>query len=61
MSACRKADFSDETYSYWRKKLGGMGRRQLSEMQALQKENKRLKKIVADLQASLFKQVGANN
>ena len=33
-----------------RKKFGGMGRPQLSEMRALQKENKRLKKIVADLQ-----------
>ena len=34
----------------WRKKFGGLGRPQLSEMKALKKENERLKKIVADLQ-----------
>ena len=50
VSACRKAGVSDKTYYYWRKKFGGMGRSQLSEMRALQKENERLKKIVADLQ-----------
>ena len=48
--ACRKAGISDNTYYYWRKKFGGMGRPQLSEMRAQQKENERLKKIVADLQ-----------
>ena len=48
--ACRKAGISDGTYYNWRKKFGGMGRSQLSEMRALQKENERLKKIVADLQ-----------
>ena len=50
VSACRKAGISDKMYSYWRKKFGDMGRPQLSEMRALQKENERLKKIVADLQ-----------
>ena len=50
VSACRKAGVSDKTYYYWRKKLGGLGRLQLSEMKALKKENERLKKIVADLQ-----------
>ena len=50
VSACRKAGVSDKTYYYWRKKLGGLGRPQLSEMKVLKKENERLKKIVADLQ-----------
>jgi transposase-like protein len=50
VGACRKAGISDKTYYYWRKKLGGLGRPQLSEMKALKKENERLKKIVADLQ-----------
>lgn len=50
VSACRKAGIWDKTYYYWRKKFGGMGRPQLSKMRALQKENERLKKIVADLQ-----------
>jgi putative transposase len=34
----------------WRKKFGGMGRSQLSEFKTLEKENQRLKKIVADLE-----------
>ena len=50
VSACRKAEISDKTYYYWRKKFGGLGRSQLSEMRALKKGNERLKKIVADLQ-----------
>ena len=35
VSACRKAGISDKTYYYWRKKFGGLGRPQLSEMRAL--------------------------
>ena len=50
LGSCRKVEVSDKTYYYWRKKFGGMGRSDLSEMKALQKENERLKKIVADLQ-----------
>jgi transposase InsO family protein len=41
---------SNATYRYWRKKFGGMGRSQLSELKALEKENQRLKKIVAELE-----------
>ena len=48
--ACRQAGISSPTYYHWRKKFGGLGRPQLSEMKALKKENERLKKIVADLQ-----------
>lgn len=49
-TACRKAGVSDATYCNWHKKFGGMGRSQLSEMKSLEKENQRLKKIVADLE-----------
>ena len=48
-SACRTAGISDATYYNWRKKFGGIGRSQLSELKTLAKENRRLKKIVADL------------
>jgi putative transposase len=41
---------SDATYYNWRKKFGGMGRSQLFELKSLEKENQRLKKIVADLE-----------
>jgi putative transposase len=49
-TACRAAGISDATYYIWRKKFGGMARSQLSEMKALEKENQRLKKIVANLE-----------
>ncbi len=49
-TACRAVGISDATYYNWRKKFGGMGRSQLSELKALEKENQRLKKIVADLE-----------
>ena len=49
-TACRSAGISDATYYAWRKKFGGMGRPQLAELKALQRENQRLKKIVADLE-----------
>jgi putative transposase len=49
-SACRSAGISDATYYTWRKKFGGMERSQLSALKALEKENHRLKKIVADLE-----------
>jgi putative transposase len=49
-AACRSVGISDATYYNWRKKFGGMGRSQLSEMKSLEKENARLKKIVAELE-----------
>ena len=49
-SACRSVGISDATYYNWRKRYGGMGRSQLSEMKSLEKENGRLKKIVAELE-----------
>ena len=38
VSSCRKAGISDNTYYCWRKKFGGMGRSQLSEMRALKRK-----------------------
>ena len=48
--ACRTAGISDKTYYGWRKRYGGMGRAKLSEFKALEKENQRLKKILAELE-----------
>ena len=48
--ACRSAGISDATYYNWRKRYGGMGKSQLQELKGLEKENSRLKKIVADLE-----------
>ena len=49
-TAWRAAGVSDATYYNWRKKFGGMARSDLAEKKALEKENQRLKKIVADLE-----------
>ena len=49
-SACRSVGISDATYYNWRKRFGGIGRSQLSEMKSLEKENARLKRIVAELE-----------
>ena len=49
-SACRSVGISDATYYNWRKRFGGMGRSQLSEMKSLEKVNTGLKKIVAELE-----------
>ena len=49
-TACRSAGVSDATYYNWRKRYGGMGRSQLSELKGLEKENARLKRIVAELE-----------
>lgn len=48
--ACRSVGVSDATYYNWRRRFGGMGRSQLSELRGLEKENDRLKKIVAELE-----------
>ena len=48
--ACRSAGISDATYYNWRKRYGGMGKSQLQEFKGLEKENTRLKRIVADLE-----------
>ena len=49
-SACRGVGISDATYYNGRKRFGGMGKSQLSELRSLGKENARLKKIVAELE-----------
>ena len=43
-SACRGVGVSDATYYNWRKRFGGMGRSQLSELRRLEKENARLRR-----------------
>ena len=49
-TACRAVGISEAAYYSWRKRFGGMTKSQLSELKALEKENTRLKKIVAELE-----------
>lgn len=47
--ACRSLNVSEQTYYRWRKEYGGMGTEQARRLKELEKENTRLKKLVADL------------
>ena len=53
--ACREAGISQQSYYRWRKEYGGLDLDQARRMKDLEKENSRLKRLVADL--SLEKQV----
>ena len=54
MDVCRKHGISDATYYNWKAKFGGMTVSDAKKLKALEDENRRLKKLVADL--SLDKQ-----
>ncbi len=47
--ASRKIGVTDQTYYRWRKEYGGMRLEQAKRLRELEKENARLKKLVADL------------
>ena len=46
--ACRKLGVSEQTYYRWKREYGGMEVDQLSRLKELERENGRLKKIVAE-------------
>jgi transposase-like protein len=50
---CRAIEVSQQTYYRWRQKYGGMSPELVKELKALQKENQRLRKIVADQRIDL--------
>ncbi len=45
---CRKIEVSQQTYYRWRQRYGGMSPEIIKELRALQKQNQRLRKIIAD-------------
>ncbi len=45
---CRKIEVSQQTYYRWRQRYGGMSPEMIKELLALQKQNQRLRKIIAD-------------
>src|SRR5512135_973191 len=46
---CRGLGISEQTYSRWRKEYGGLRTHQAHRLKDLERENARLKKLVADL------------
>lgn len=47
--AVRDIDVTEQTYYRWKREYGTMDRDQLKRLKDLKKENRRLKKLVADL------------
>jgi putative transposase len=61
--ASRKIGIVEQTYYRWRKEYGGMRLEQAKRLKDLEKENSRLKKLVADLSLdnSILKEVARVN
>ena len=56
---CRKLAISEQTYYRWRRQYGGLRVDQAKRLKQLERENTRLKKVVADqaLDISILKEV----
>jgi putative transposase len=46
---CRKLEITETTFYRWKRKYGGLGVSELRELRDLRDENRRLKRVVADL------------
>ena len=53
--ACKEAELSEQSYYRWRKEYGGVAVEQAKRLKDLERENARLRRLVADL--SLEKQI----
>ena len=60
-AVCAKHNISEATYYAWKKKYGGMEVTEARRLRALEEENARLKRAVADLvvQNTILKEVNA--
>ena len=61
--AVRQAEISEQTYYRWRQVYGGMNTSDARKLRELEKENLRLKKLVADLSLdnAILKDVNSKN
>jgi transposase-like protein len=60
---CKQLEISPATYHKWRNQYGGMKADEMKRLKELERENARLKKIVADqaLDISILKEVAEGN
>ena len=60
---CKKLGISEQTYYRWRKEYGGLRLDQAKRLKELERENTRLKKLVADqaLDNAILKEVTSGN
>ena len=63
VQACKQMGITEQTYYRWRKEYGGLKMDQAKRLKALEKENGRLKKLVADLSLDnqILKEVSSGN
>lgn len=61
--ACREAGITDVTYYRWRREYGGLKSDQARRLKDLERENSRLKRVVADLtlEKAILKDVAEGN
>lgn len=61
--AAVEIDVSVQTYYRWRRQYGAMGTNELKKLKGLEQENRRLKKLVAELalQNDILKEVNVGN
>ena len=62
-AVCKQLEVSEPTYYRWRKQYGGMKKAEMKRLKELEKENTRLKKIVAEqaVDLSILKEVAQGN
>jgi transposase-like protein len=60
---CRKLGIVDKTYYRWRKEYGGLRTDQAKRLKELEKENQRLKRLLADaeLDKAILKEAASGN
>ena len=60
---CKKIGVSEQTYYRWRREYGGLKMEQAKRLKLLERENARLKKLVADqaLDIAILKEVSSGN
>ncbi len=60
---CKEIEISQQTYYRWRQKYGGMSPDMIKQFRAIQKENVRLRKLVADqaLDNAILKEAAEGN
>ncbi len=63
LEVCRKLGITEQTYYRWRKEYGGLRLDQAKRLKELEKENTRLKKLVADqaLDNAILKEAASGN
>ena len=60
---CKQIEVSEQTYYRWRQKYGGMSPEMIKQLRSLQKENKRLRRVVSDqaLDIAILKEAAEGN